>query len=137
MATTAQKSVGFKKHNNATAAKGFTLIEVMVALAIIAISLGALITTSGSQANNAAYLKQKSIAHWVATYELTKLQAEKSFPSAGTKNGSTEMAGFEWHWTRTTEQAGSDKDARTVKFNVYANKSREQSLISLTGFVTK
>jgi len=109
----------------------------MVALTIIAISLGALITTSGSQAKNAGYLKQKSIAHWVATYELTKLQVLKSFPSVGKQKGSTEMAGFEWYWTRTTEQAGSDKNARTVKFKVYASKNREQNLVSLTGFVTK
>ena len=47
-------------HTYNTKQSGFTLIEVMVALTIIAISLGALISTSGSQASSATYLKQKN-----------------------------------------------------------------------------
>ena len=71
--------------------KGFTLIEVLIALAVIAISLGAILNTSGSQAQQATYLKQKSIAHWVAMNEITRLQVENSFPSIGDEKGSTEM----------------------------------------------
>ena len=62
---------------------GFTLIEVMVALTIIAISLGALLSTSGTQANSVAYLKQKTLAHWVAVNELTELRMAKEFPAPG------------------------------------------------------
>ncbi len=64
---------------------GFTLIEVMVALTIIAISLGALISSSGSQASSASYLKQKTLAHWVALNELAQLNIDNAFPTPGEK----------------------------------------------------
>jgi len=115
---------------------GFTLIEVMVALTIIAISLGALLNTSGTQANSVSYLKQKSFAHWVALNEMTQLRIEKAFPSVGEKNGSTEMAGHQWFWTRTTVKT-EDDDARQVEFRVFSDEDYEHSLTRLIGYVSK
>lgn len=115
--------------------RGFTLIEVMVALTIIAISLSALLSTSGTQANSAGYLKQKTLAHWVAMNELTQLRVLQQLPDDGEKKGETKMAGFEWFWTRTTkktEQAGT----RQITYRVFADKKREQSLTSLIGYVS-
>ncbi|MBE9568484.1 MAG: type II secretion system minor pseudopilin GspI [Proteobacteria bacterium] len=115
---------------------GFTLIEVMVALTIIALSLGALLSTSGSQANNATYLKQKTLAHWVAVNELTQMRISKQFPDLGDKKGSTEMAENEWFWVRTSK-ATEDKDARQISFTVYADKDRTRNLTSLTGYANR
>jgi len=116
--------------------RGFTLIEVMVALTIIAISLGALLSTSGTQANSAGYLKLKTLAHWVAVNELTQIRISKEFPSTGDKKGSTEMANYEWYWTRTTKRT-EDKDARQVTFTVYQDKARKKNLSSLTGYANR
>ena len=115
---------------------GFTLIEVLVALAIIAIALGALLSTSGSQANSTAYLKQKTIAHWVAMNELTRLNVENRFPDLGTAKGSVEMAGAEWFWQRETLKT-EDPSARQVSYTVYADKTRRQNLTRLTGYVIR
>ena len=121
---------------NTTAQNGFTLIEVMVALTIIAISLGALLSSSGTQANSAGYLKQKTLAHWVATNELTQLRVAKEFPDIGDKKGSTTMAGNEWYWSRTTKET-EDKDARQVTFKLFSDKDYENNLTSLTGYATR
>jgi len=115
---------------------GFTLIEVMVALTIIAISLGALLSTSGAQARNASYLKQKTIAHWVAVNELTQLRIAKEFPDLGDKKGSTTMAGNEWFWIRTTKET-EDNDARQITFTLYADKERSKNLTSLIGYANR
>lgn len=115
---------------------GFTLIEVMVALTIIAISLGALLNSSGTQANSAGYLKLKTLAHWVAVNELTQLRIAKTFPTTGDKKGSTEMANKEWYWTRNTKNT-ADKDARQITITVYLNKEREDNLTSLTGYANR
>ncbi len=115
---------------------GFTLIEVMVALTIIAISLGALLNTSGAQANSATYLKQKTLAHWVAVNELTQIRISKVFPDIGDKKGSTTMANHDWYWIRTTKKT-EDKDALEVTFTLYADKDYQKNLTSLIGYATR
>jgi len=115
---------------------GFTLIEVMVALTIIAISLGALLNTSGAQARNAGYLKQKTIAHWVAVNELTQIRIAREFPDLGDKKDSTTMANNEWYWTRTTKET-QDKNARQVTFTLYADKDRSKNLTTLIGYANR
>ena len=114
---------------------GFTLLEVLVALAIIAISLGAVLSTSGSQASSASYLKQKSIAHWVAMNEMTEMQIEKNITETGTKEGDTEMAGVEWYWKRTTTKTIYD-GVFEIEIQVYKDKQRENSLTKLAGYVS-
>ncbi len=115
---------------------GFTLIEVMVALTIIAISLGALLNTSGAQARNTGYLKQKTLAHWVAVNELTQIRLAKEFPDLGDAKGSTTMANKDWYWTRTTK-ATEDKDARQITFTLYADKDRTKNLTTLIGYASR
>ena len=116
--------------------KGFTLIEVMVALTIIAISLGALLSTSGTQARSASYLKHKTLAHWVAVNELTQIRIAKEFPDVGVKKGETTMANNDWYWTRTTK-ATEDENARQITFTLYEDKDRTKNLTSLIGYANR
>jgi general secretion pathway protein I len=115
---------------------GFTLIEVMVALTIIAISLTALLSTSGAQANSVTYLKQKTLAHWVALNELTQLRILGTLPDAGDKKGSTEMANHEWYWIRTSKKTEQD-NTRQITYKIFADKNYEKNLTSIIGYVTQ
>ena len=116
--------------------RGFTLLEVLVALTIIALSLGALISTSGSQASNAAYLKQKTIAHWVALNEITKLQVENQWLAKGDTRGTTTMAGFDWYWTRTVIET-EDKNTQQLEYRMYTDESRENQVTRLIGSLSR
>ena len=116
--------------------RGFTLLEVLIALTIIALSLGALISTTGSQANSAGYLKQKTIAHWIAMDEITRLQIENAFPGKGDTDGSSTMAGTEWYWTRTIKET-EDEDSRQVEFRIYRDEDREDALTRLVGYLSR
>jgi len=64
-------------------AQGFTLIEVLVALAIVAITLGAGMRAAGALADNAQRLADVSAAQWCADNQLTGLKLAKQLPGIG------------------------------------------------------
>ncbi|MDN3921149.1 type II secretion system minor pseudopilin GspI [Roseateles violae] len=64
-------------------ARGFTLIEVLVGLVIVAISLGAGIKAAGALSENAARLRSVAAAQWCADNELGELRLSKQFPGIG------------------------------------------------------
>lgn len=78
--------------------RGFTLLEVLIALAIVALSVGALLGTVTSSASSISYLKDKTLAEWVALNRLTEIRIAKVMPDPGKRNGSAEMAGMRWQW---------------------------------------
>jgi general secretion pathway protein I len=78
--------------------RGFTLLEVLIALAIVALSVGALLGTVTSSASSISYLKDKTLAEWVALNRLTEIRIAKIMPDPGKRNGSAEMAGMRWQW---------------------------------------
>jgi len=78
--------------------KGFTLLEVLIALAIVAMSIGALLGTITSSASNVIYLKDKTLAEWVALNRLTEVRIDQQMPAKGKRSGNTVMAGQRWEW---------------------------------------
>jgi general secretion pathway protein I len=77
------------KHGDA----GFTLIEVLVALAIVAITLGAGVRAAGSLANNAQRLAEVSAAQWCADNRLTALKLAHQYPDIGDGDFSCDQLG--------------------------------------------
>ena len=79
-------------------ARGFTLIEVLIALTVVALSAGALLGAVTSSASNVIYLKEKTLAEWVALNRLTEIRMAVDMPGEGRRKGSTTMAGMRWEW---------------------------------------
>ena len=78
--------------------RGFTLLEVLIALAIVALSAGALLGTITSSASNVSYLKDKTLSEWVALNVLTEIRIDPQFPAEGKRTGNTELGGMRWQW---------------------------------------
>jgi general secretion pathway protein I len=77
---------------------GFLLVEILVALVILAIPLAA-ITRAVSQAiDTTAALRDRNIAMWVAQDRLTMHRIERDWPSLKTTTGTSEMADRSWRW---------------------------------------
>jgi general secretion pathway protein I len=82
----------YKNKNN----KGFTLLEVLVALAVFAVAAIALMRVSESQLQLSARLEDKTFAHWVALNMVSEMQANQDWPDLGEQTGKVSMAGRDW-----------------------------------------
>jgi general secretion pathway protein I len=116
--------------------RAFTLIEIMVALAIIAITLGAIIENTTASNKNAQYLRDKSIAGWVAMNQISLVRAKRQWSNATTKKGTVDMAGRQWIW-KLDIQNTDDENVRRLSVDVYAEDDERQALASVTGFLGK
>lgn len=79
-------------------AGGFTLIEVLVALAIVVLGMAAVMGALTSSADTLVYLRDKTFAQWVALNQIATLRLSGLQPPTGTSDGDTDFAGRRWHW---------------------------------------
>ena len=77
---------------------GFTLIEVLVALAIVAIGMTALMSALTSSANTTVFMRDKTLAEWVALNQIEAVRLALQRPTKGETDGDAEMAGRKWKW---------------------------------------
>lgn len=73
--------------------RGFTLIEVLVALAIIAVAMGAALRATGIMAENNRALQDKALALLAAQNALTQLRLEQALPRAGARSEACPQGG--------------------------------------------
>jgi general secretion pathway protein I len=85
---------------------GFTLVEVLVALVVVALGMGALLTTISSSANAVARLRDRSFAQWIALNQIALLRLSGQRPSAGTTSGELDYAGAHWRWQQEITDPG-------------------------------
>ena len=80
-------------------ARGFTLIEVMVALVIVAFGMGAVLAALSSSASNIAALREKTLAEWVAMNQIADVRLNLNAPQPGVTEGDVKDFGnANWHW---------------------------------------
>ena len=115
--------------------RGFTLLEILIALAIISIVMLATLHGSGAAANNAGYLKVRTLAHWVAMNKAVELQISAEWLPLGEMKGESVMARQDWFWT-VVGQNTPDPDMRRADIAVWDNRDRDnEPLAKLTLFL--
>lgn len=112
--------------------RGFTLIEVLVALAVIGIGLGALIVSSGRTTGEAADLRDRTYASWVAQNVLTEIRISPEALDTGTRRGTELMGGERWEWTVEISQAGVPQ-LRHLRIQV-GREGSEGSVVTMVAF---
>ena len=120
-------------------ARGFTLVEVMVALAIVAIALPAVLMALYQQIDDTAYLRDKTMAQMVAANKLAEMRlviASTRVLSPGKDSGVTQMADREWYWWVETKPTEAEKFLRIEIRVALAEDQQAQPLYMLTGFMS-
>jgi len=106
--------------------RGFTLVEVLVALMVVAIGLAALMTAVSSTARTSGYLRDKTLAQWIALNRLTEVRLTVNKLGASADTGQLEFANRTWHYdTRYFET--SIGGMKRVVVRVWLGKSDTKS----------
>jgi general secretion pathway protein I len=115
---------------------GLTLLEVMVALAIFAITGSAILKAVGENLNSVGQLEAITVANWVANNQLTQIQLSRPWPIRNNVKGSSEMANRTWYWQRVVENT-SDDELKQVTISVSLDSGFEDSITSVTTYFSK
>ncbi|MDM3869759.1 type II secretion system minor pseudopilin GspI [Porticoccus sp. W117] len=110
---------------------GLALVEVMVALAVVAIALPALLSSVEAGSNTAAHVRDKAMAQWIAGDRITERRILRRLGQTqkDESSGEVEMAGQRWQW-RTIALRNTNEDFRTMETTVF--REGEDPLVTLT-----
>ncbi len=114
--------------------RGFTLIEILVALAIVAVALSAGMRALAQSADSATALKARTLALWVAQNRLAAAQAAAPWPGLGDYRGSAAQADAAFLW-RESVTATPNPAFRKIEITVMEPERPDYGIAHLVGFI--
>ena len=116
-----------------TFSKGFTLIEVMVALAIVAFSLTAVAASMNQMIDAANSMRERTYASWIAQNKITELRMANVTPETSSSSGDVTYANSDWEWQAVVAETGVENFYR-IDVSV-SHAGSEYIVRTVTGFV--
>ena len=113
---------------------GFTLLEVIIALGVVAVGILAVSRAVTGYVETTTALEQRMVANWVASNRLATLRIQKITPLPGTSKGVEEMAGRAWYFSETIT-ATADPYLFRVDIVVYTDSAESDEVGSLHGYL--
>lgn len=118
-------------------AQGFSLIEVLTALAVLAIALSAAVQATGQQARNATHLRDRTLAHWVAMNQAAERRIHNKWPAPGQFQGEESMGGRTWYWSMSIANTQATA-VRRMNISVFQHSNRSTTPVAhLEAYLTK
>jgi general secretion pathway protein I len=113
---------------------GFTLVEILVALTIVAVALAAGMRAVAQASDGATLLKQRTLALWVAQNRLAAAQVARSWPAVGARDGDAVQAGARFAWHENV--AGTPNPSfRRIEITVADPAQPDYALAHLVGYL--
>lgn len=120
--------------NSTRPAKGFTLLEVLIAMVIFGTTVSFLLRNINDQQRVHADIGIKTIAHWVALNKMAETRIEGKWPNIGVTRGEMEMRDHKWYWLQTVSKTSEEK-LRQVEIEVRLEESDELPATRFSGFI--
>ncbi len=117
-------------------AAGFTLLEVLVALAILAVSMAAVSRAAGSGTGHVEALRERTLADWVAQNRLALHTARGDWLPVGIQNGEETQAERRFTW-REEISATPNPTMRRIVVSVYAPDATDHPLRQMTSYLVE
>lgn len=115
--------------------RGFTLIEVLAALVIVALGMLGVIQAVTQTARNGTYLREKTLAHWIAMNVITERRLQPGPPQVTDETSDdVEFAGQRWRWTMKVTQTEVESLRRMDVSVRPADRPEGDALVTVTGF---
>jgi general secretion pathway protein I len=119
-----------------TSSRGFTLVEVLVALAVVALGLTALMVAVSGTARTSGYLRDKTIAQWIALNRLTQVRLQVNKLGDTQDTGQIDFAGQKWHYdTRYFDTQFQSMKRVVVRVYPGDTKTKGNPIAESTGFL--
>jgi len=119
--------------NSSERNSGFTLVEVMVALAIAGLSLAAVAASISQMVDAASAMQERTYASWIAQNKIAELRLSDEVPEVSSTSGEVEFAALEWAWRATISETGVENLFRVDVEVSYAGS--DEIVRTVSGFV--
>ncbi|WP_339720565.1 type II secretion system minor pseudopilin GspI [uncultured Paraglaciecola sp.] len=115
---------------------GMTLLEVLVALFIFALTGTAIMKAASDHLIGVGQIEDITFATWVANNRLNQLQIDTTWPIKNNKKGEQEMAGRKWYWQQRISKT-SDDEMVQVEVSVGLDEQYQGTVTSVSTFIAK
>ncbi|HZP66225.1 MAG TPA: type II secretion system minor pseudopilin GspI [Rudaea sp.] len=113
--------------------RGFSLLEVLVGLLVLALALIALTRTAATQVQSFAALRERSLAGWLAADVLAETRIASGLPPTGRSDGRRRFANRDWRFA-VDVQATDVPSIRRIDVRVYTADDANAAIAEVTGF---
>ncbi len=128
--------INVTKPFNSVQKSGFTLIEVMLAMAVFAIAGVALLGVADNNYRHISHLEEQMFANWVASNQLVEVSLDKTWPPKNNRKGKVEMAGRTWYWQQKVVKT-ANKELRELTMQVRLKEDDELVSASLMTYLAQ
>ena len=115
---------------------GMTLLEVLIALFIFALTGTAIMKAASDHLTGVGQIEDITFATWVANNRLTQLHIDKTWPIKNNQKGEQQMAGRKWYWQQRVSKT-NDNDMVQVLVSVGLDQQYQGSVTSASTFIAK
>jgi general secretion pathway protein I len=116
--------------------RGFTLLEVLVALAVAAVALSAAVSVVGLYVSNSARIQERIYAHWAASTVLVNGQLLEPWPDTEVSEGAVSFGGRNWFWRKSVAETSYD-GVRRIEVQVFPDEDDDEPVTRLTGYAAE